>query len=127
MENSKYAVKIQALWRGYRSRKGDVLPCCCCGYDMTLPAPKYPETMSAVFFSVSPCAWCQEMEKKNNEEPCECLECRLGHLGPPSEEEEDEERFIPCCICGRNASGSDFECWKVCSRSCLTAPDRERW
>ena len=121
------ALKIQALWRGYRSRKGQVLPCCSCGYEMTLKKPEYPETMSAQFFSNQPCSWCQEKEK-----PCDCYECtepeleRCYYCGKEDCREEcrEEETYIPCCICGANCDGSDYESWRVCSRRCLVEPDR---
>lgn len=91
MNPALFAVKIQALWRGYRSRKGEVLPCCVCGYDMTLPVSK----TSTAF---PPCSWCQMRRQ---------------------EEEEEEEPYIPCCMCGANCYGDDYEQYRFCSRYCM--------
>ncbi len=116
------AIKIQALWRGYASRKGILTPCCCCGFPMTLKPPQYPETMSAVFFSVAPCSWCAEDA---------AYAAWINDDVPSSDEEvksepypSDEERYIPCCMCGANCADDDFEKWRICSRRCLVAGNR---
>jgi hypothetical protein len=129
MNQTPFAVKIQAVWRGYRSRKGQVLPCCLCGYDMTLQAPVYPETMSAVFFSNAPCSWCQAKEQ-GPAEPCGCPECVPQPVEPCTcsectGEDEYEERFIPCCMCGNNCADEDYESWRFCSRRCMVEASRD--
>ncbi len=115
MENSRYAIKIQAIWRSYKSRKGEIQPCTSCGYPMAVPLT-VPLKM--------PCMWCQYnldlLPKQIFARAChsckswDCCGC------------EDGEPYIPCCICGANCDGSDYESWRVCSRSCLVEPDR-RW
>jgi hypothetical protein len=90
------ATKIQALWRGYRSRKGDVLPCGWCGYDMTLLHFAAAEDGQGGLSSQVPCAWCQERLK--NEEPCDCLEC------------EAERRKMEGCDCRECQMGKVMFC-----------------
>jgi hypothetical protein len=105
--------KLQALWRGYAARKGISTPCCSCGFPMTLKPPQYPETMSAVFFSVAPCSRCAHLENDSVQSE------------PYIEQEDDDEPYIPCCMCGANCYGWDYENWRICSRSCLVKGNRD--
>lgn len=113
-------IKLQALWRGYRSRKGQILPCCECGYPMTLKAPVYPETMAGFFMSEVPCSWCQvaAYDKHDREDlgPCPCRDCCVS---------DEEELYIPCCMCGDNCEGGDYERQRWCSRRCMVAWNRD--
>jgi hypothetical protein len=147
MKFTMYTTKIQAVWRGYRSRKGQVLPCCDCGHAMTLAAPTYPETMSAVFSSTHPCSWCQANRDAKEKPPCDCMECKMDKVmwcpGCGSDECDglcrcdpcntcgsekccgDCEPYISCCMCGANCYDGDYPSWRFCSRSCMVEASRD--
>ncbi len=104
------AILIQALWRGYSSRKGKILPCCGCGYPMTLKEGTHI------------CSWCQEAERVDflwHYQTCERVGCRK------CDEFDDEERFIPCCVCGDNCADGDYESWRFCTRRCMVEAGRD--
>jgi hypothetical protein len=117
-ENNKMdsaAVKIQALWRGYASRKGAIQPCYLCGY---------PMTVSGVLNA--PCSWCQARSPFQGEGRCDlCIglcNCPPTEL-PPCRECGHVvclcEPYIPCRVCGANCYGDDYEKWRFCSRRCM--------
>ncbi|NBO60994.1 MAG: hypothetical protein EBU82_08495 [Flavobacteriia bacterium] len=106
METS--AIKIQALWRGYKSRKGEVQPCPCCGYPMTIPPS---------LLILDPCSWCDYPPTKVCDS-CKYWDCEGCRDGEP---------YISCYMCGSNCFETDFQKWHLCSRSCLVGPFRERW
>ena len=145
----KHIIKIQALWRGFMSRKGKIVPCACCGHPMTITPKEYPETMSAAF--IHTCAWCAA-EKSFN-----CLECKMGmvvfcpgcgsddcnghcrtDLGPcgcsyctkacdtcgSGDCSGDCEPYIACCMCGDNCYDGDYPSWRFCSRRCMVDASR---
>lgn len=117
----KYIIKIQALWRGYMSRKGKIVDCSCCGYPMTITPTQSTETLVGVFYR---CSWCQyppEYDKHDRADlgPCPCQDC-CG-----KEQTEEEEPYIPCCMCGSNCYGWDYEQWRFCSRRCMVGWGRD--
>jgi len=131
-----YVIKIQALWRGFMSRKGKIVPCTSCGHPMTITPKEYPETMSAVF--IHTCSWCAT-------KPCDCLECKMGKvIFCPGCGDDDCtgictpcnicysdkcdgycERYIPCCMCGNDCADGDYESWRFCSRRCMVDAGRD--
>ena len=131
METSSAAIKIQALWRGYRSRKGEVLPCRDCGYDMTVRHPREnPHEWeihlrfgdpTGLIVSKTPCSWCQESMREMQEE----YERQREEEYMRQREQEEEEGFIPCCICGNDCSGGDYESWRFCTRRCMVRAGRD--
>jgi hypothetical protein len=54
-------------------------------------------------------------------EACERVGCRK--CDEYDERDEYEERFIPCCVCGSNCEGGDYERYGICSRYCLVRDD----
>lgn len=118
-------IKIQALWRGYMSRKGKIVDCTGCGYPMTI-TPQEPK-WRAGFYSYQ-CAWCRyppEFDKHDRADlgPCPCEDCSGG--GKEEKEEEYDEPYIPCCMCGANCYGWDYEKWRFCSRRCMVECGRD--
>jgi hypothetical protein len=139
MKKRDAAIKIQALWRGYRGREGEEVPCCRCGYKMTLkrfskdtellyygnPETRFPrETLQQWIIqmggdpwknltcrSLKPCSWCEE-EKCSD---CGEFDCEGG---------KDCYSFIPCCICGNNCKDGDYEDWRFCTRRCMVDAGR---
>ncbi len=140
MKKRAAAIKIQALWRGYRGREGEEASCCRCGYPMTLkrfsketellycgnPEKRYPrETLTTWVIqagkdpwwlvtcrSRKPCSWCEE--EKCSE--CGEFDCAGG---------KDCERYIPCCICGNNCADGDYEQYRFCTRRCMVEAGRD--
>lgn len=136
-----YTTKIQAIWRGYRSRKGKTIPCCDCGYEMTLSVGRYPDGMSP-----DPCSWCQDKKAAKECAPCDCLECKMGKVmwcpGCGSDECDGRcddpcdtcnsykcsgrcEPYISCSMCGANCYDGDYPTWRFCSRRCMVDAGRD--
>lgn len=114
MDSNIAAILIQALWRGYCSRKGKIMPCGGCGYPMTLDGARIPY--------YPPCSWCQvdhdAISFLAHYNSCERVGCRKC-------DEYYEERFIPCCICGGNCADGDYESWRFCTRRCMVEAGRD--
>jgi hypothetical protein len=133
------AVKIQAAWRGHRSREWEIADCCHCGHPMALsrsgknvkllycgfPRTEPFETLnvwaisSGKFpsdcikaISLKPCSWCEELR---------CYEC--GSLN--CDGGRGCERYISCCICGGNCADGDYESWGFCTRRCMVSAGRD--
>jgi hypothetical protein len=133
------AIKIQALWRGHRSREWEIADCCHCGHPMTLSrngkevkllycgfprtepfeilniwaisSGKYPSDLIKAI-SLKPCSWCEESR---------CAECMSLNCDGYC------ERYIPCCICGGNCADGDYESWGFCTRRCMVEAGRDRF
>lgn len=120
--NISSAIKIQALWRGYKSRKGEITPCQCCLWPMTLTPPKLDPDYCYLQLIVSekPCSWCQQGAAAYEMHICSyCSDRRCTG-------ECEDEPYISCCVCGSNCADGDYPSWRFCSRSCMVEASRDR-
>ena len=110
------AIKIQALWRGYCSRKGKTLPCYSCGYPMTLSYYKGCHI---------PCSWCQRCADGKGNVWRGCIDCRDWSC--PGDCQREDEPYISCCVCGGDCFGGDYEKWRFCTRRCMVSCSSDRY
>ena len=124
IQRARIDAAIEVLYEEYLQMERDaaqaLAPVQLLGPDWVPPEELHPEGVMAPDNPV---------EEDLEEEPYEEDDRYPGGYGSFYPE---EERFIPCCRCGHDCSGGDYESWRICSRSCLVRDNdyddcEQRW